>query len=201
MPRIFHVNGESLVLVRGRSDSTVIGGANGADLGLSVSSIEISLNFRHTDINVDAWGPEIPADVQVMLADAIIRMTLVHYDKLVLNECWRLSMGGTAALGRLTRAGTTLGGGVNLLAAGNNYIRLFMSSPIDLVPWRFFSAYLTGPATTYPIGSQRSLVGLTWRAIPYGGGDEGTNFDPYGGGFGAGNPNFLLFDHATAIDS
>ena len=69
MARTFFVNGESMVTVRGNSSSSI---GSTTQLGLSDGPIRISIEFRHKDIQVDAFGGEIPPDVQWMLAAASI---------------------------------------------------------------------------------------------------------------------------------
>lgn len=176
MARDFYINGESMVTVKGRSDSAI---GSLSQLGLSADPIVVTCNFQHQDINVDAWG-KAPADVQWMLADAMISMTLVHFDMTVLRTCVLLSMGGASNEGQVGRAGTRMGGNYARFAAGNNYIGLNIASPVVALPWRFYFAYLANNPITFPLGTERSLVRLTWRAVPY-------VTDPWNGGLGATN--------------
>lgn len=182
MARDFSINGESLVQVKGAAGTTI---ANLAELGLAEGPISVTLDLRHKDILLDAWGGEIPADVQVMLGAANIAMGLIHMDLAVLDECLRLSFGGPATMGQVSRAGTRLGANTARLAAGWKYVSLNISSPIAGRPWRFYNAYLTGPPLVYPLGTEKSVAVLNWRAIPY-------TTDPWQGGVGAANQ--ILFD-------
>jgi len=167
---------ETMVGVKSRSDSGI---ASLTNLGLADTGIRISINTRFDDIMVDAWGQEIPIDVQWMLADANISMTLVHFDRAVLDVCMALSMGGgSIAIGQVARAGQRLGQGLSRFTIGNNLIGLNLSSPVGNKPWRFWYTYLTGPAVEFPLGTKRSIVTLNWRAIPY-------TTDPFNGGTGA----------------
>lgn len=199
MSRSYFVNGETMVYVKGRSDSAI---ASLSELGLTDEQgiVTISLNFAHEEINVDAWRGA-PAEMQWMLADATITMTLINFDYNVLNTCLLLSMGGAPGMnvGQMGRAGQLMGNGLPRFApapnggaastgtnAGNNYIGLNLSSPVGQLPWRFFFAYLAQPPINIPLGTQKSLMRLTWRAIPY-------TTDPWGNGTGA--YAYPLFDH------
>lgn len=175
MARDFFINGESMVSVKGAAGTSI---NPLIQLGLSDGPIRVSLDFRHRDIQVDAWGNEIPPEVQFMLAAATITMTLVHFDRDVLDVCVQESFGGAAAPGFLTRAGSRLGNNAARFAATNHYIGLNILSPVAAKPWRFYFTYLTGTPVEFPLGTEKSLVQLTWRAIPY-------TQDPWNGGLGA----------------
>lgn len=162
MARAIHINGESLVAVRGPAGSLI---ANAQQLGLSDSSIRVIINTINDDIKIDAWG-RAPTDIQRMNTTANVSMSLVDFDRAILAECVRLAMGGTT-FGQVGRAGVRLGGGNALNAAGNNFITLVIYSPQDSFPWRFYASYLVGPPVEYPLGVERSVVVLNWRVIPY----------------------------------
>lgn len=189
MARNWFVNGETLVNVKGRSDSSI---GSLSELGLADGPIVIRPNFRHRDITLDAWGSEVPAEVQFMLADVTVEMTLVHIDRDVLDTCILESMAGAPAIGQCRRAGALMGNNLARFAAGgatgNHYIGLNLSSPIGGKPWRFYFSYLTGPAMDHPVGTEKSLTRLTWRAIPY-------TTDPYGSGSGA--QTSPIWDHVA----
>lgn len=174
MARDFFINGESLVLVKGAVGTAI---ASLSELGLADTPIQVSPQFEHMDINVNAWG-RAPADVQWMLGWANISMQLVHFDANVLDVCIGLSMGGAPAIGAMGRAGQRMGAGVVRFAAGNRFVGLNIASPGAGKPYRFLFAYLATPPYTFPLGNERSLVQLNWRAIPF-------TTDPYGGGTGA----------------
>jgi len=202
MPRDLFVNGEVLVRVRSSAFSPV--GAVVRELGLCSDSIVLTPTFKHLDVPLDAWGGAngVAPEVQTMLAEFTITMNLIHYDAEVLRDCLQNSLGGrSAAAGVLTRAGTRLGGGVAIGAAGNMYINLSLSSPGAGVPWYFPAAFLTGNPAEYPIGVERSIVRATWRAIPYAGGAQGTADDPANivGGVQLGAGGKILWDNTTTL--
>lgn len=164
MPRDFVINGETMVNVQGFL--SVSGGFGSFELGLTSESVRVSPRFIHRDVHIDDFGPDIPVEVINMLADVHIRMILVHYDPQVLTACVGESLGGSLIDGRMIPAGTPMGGGFPLGAFGNHYIELTLTSPF-LSPWRFPAAYLTSQPLEIPLGTERSLVQLDWRAIPY----------------------------------
>jgi hypothetical protein len=174
-----------MVTVKGRSDSAI---AAVSQLGLADSPITITPTFKFKDVNVDAWGMA-PAEVQWMLAEAAISMRLINFDRAVLDACVALSMGGgQPSVGQMARAGTLMGGNVPLFSPGNNYITLNILSPVDGKPWRFFTSYLAERPMEYPLGTEKSIVQLTWRAIPW-------TLDPWNGGLGA--TNVALWDNTV----
>ena len=183
MARDYFINGESLVSFKGNSASSI---GSLTQLGLSTDPIRVTLELHHKDIIVDAWGPEVPADVQQFLAAVTVNINFIHIDRTVLDYCLQESMGGTTAVGTLARAGLRLGGGVSRFAVGNHYIGLNISSPVAAKPWRFYFAYLTGTPVDVPLGTEKSVISTTWRVIPY-------TTDPYGGG--TGSLGTLLWDH------
>lgn len=180
MARTVFVNGESMVYVKGAAGTNI---ANISELGLSDNPIAITLNPRHKDVNLDAWG-EAPMDVQWKLMDVQISIPLLQFDLAVLKECVRLSMGGANAAGRMGRAGTLLGNGLGRFVAGNKYVGLNIASPVGQNPWRFYFAYLVAPMT-FPTGTEKTTVRTEWRAIPY-------TTDPWQAGAGA--LNYPIFD-------
>ena len=197
MPRDYYINGE--VMVKVRSGANPIGTA-GRLLGLCSDSITITPNFRHLDIQPDVWGGDQgpPNDVQWMLADVMISMRLIHFDPTVLSYCVRHSMGARdGAEGIMARAGTRLGGGGALSASSNALINLNLTGPVGGGTnnlWYFPATYLTGPPFTFPIGVERSIVELNWRAIPYQADPAGT-VDSLGRGTGA--QDLYLWDRST----
>ena len=187
MARDFHINGESLVLVKGASNTAI---SSLAQLGLAAGPIIVQADLAHFDLNVDAWG-DVPADVQWMLGGLTITMDLIHYDRDVLNVCHSLSMGGALALtpGQMARAGTRMGGGFARFAAGNRYIGLNIASPQEGIPWRFFYAYIVS-GWTYELSVKRTVTQVTWEVVPY-------TQDPWGAGLGA--SNYPLWDHTLDV--
>lgn len=185
MARDIYINGEVLVRARGGAVGAAV-----ANLGLCSDSVVVTPKFNHLDIQVDAWGGKNgpPMDVQWMLAEAQITMTLVHLDAAVLDACLRSSMGGAATAGRMVRAGTRLRGNNTIASTANNLIELYLTAPIaggGALPWYFPTVYMTGPPVQWPIGVERSLVQATFRAIPVPVIISGVA-DPYGAGAGAG---------------
>ncbi len=192
MSRDFYVNGESMVFVKGQAGTGI---ATLQQLGLCDSPIRITLNTRYLDIITDSWGPQLPVDVQYFLSDALIQMTLVHFDPTILAVCINESQASVPFVGFVGRAGTRMGNNRARFAVGNSFIGLNIASPVQGTPWRFYYAYLVGPPFTWPLGTERSLVTLNWRAIAY------TN-DPWGGGTaqpngaaGTGSYQAVLFDN------
>lgn len=186
MARNYFVNGETLVLVKGASDTGI---ANLSQLGLAADPVRITPIFRHQDVNVDAWG-QAPAEIQWMLAEVQVTMTLIHFDRDVLNTCLALSMGGgQVTVGQVARAGARLGNNVQFPAAGWKFIVLQLSSPVGGINWQFNACYLTNPPMEFPLGVEKSMVPLNWRVIPYPGTSTHlpAGSDPYGNSFGATN--------------
>ena len=167
MARDFFVNGQTMVWVKGRSDSSI---ANLSELGLSSDQIRITPVFRHRDINVNAWG-DAPPEIQFMLAEVRISLTLIHFDPDILETCLMESMAGAPSFGALPAAGARMGnnlprfspGGAN----GNHFIGLNLSSVVEGRPWRFLTAYLTSPPVDIPLGTDRTAIVTNWRAIHF----------------------------------
>jgi hypothetical protein len=160
------INGETTVQVIGAAGSAI---ATLQELGLTEDQIRITPRWRHRDMNVDDFGTEIPPDVMWMLADCLIRMTLVYVDRAILNAVLKESMCGGAALGSLKAAGTPMGGGEALKSTENHYIelRLTPAAPVIGRQWTFPATYLAEQPYEEPLGVERSLVKLTFRAIPF----------------------------------
>lgn len=172
MARDFYINGESMVSVKGNVNTTI---SALTQLGLATDPITVTFDTRYKDMIVDAWGQFIPTDVQYFLSSVTIKMNLIHYDQAVLDVCLRESMGGIGVIGQTGRAGQRFGGNVGRFAAGNHYIGLNLLSPVQNKPFRFYYAYMIGPAEVLTLGTEKSIASVTWRAVPY------TN-DPWGGG-------------------
>jgi hypothetical protein len=175
MTRTIYVNGEAMVYVKGMQGSAI---ASLSELGLAEDQIAMTFRPVHEDVIVNAHGKAIGTDIQTYLEDCLITMTLVHFDPTILAECERLSKGAPNAAGTVARAGTLLGKGLARFAATNCFIGLNIASPVGSIPFRFYFAYMTGPAYTFPVGTERTKTTVNWRAIPY-------QADPWGGGLGA----------------
>jgi hypothetical protein len=183
MARDFFIHGENMVSVKGMTNSTI---ASLTELGLSEQAVKVSLDFKNRDITLNAWGDQsVPADVQHMLAMATVTLSLIHYDTAVLDECIRLSMGGPAAVGLVSSAGRRLGNNLARFAAGNRFISVNIASTVGAKPYRFYYCHLINTAD-FPSGTERQVVAVTFRAIPY-------TTDPWGGGLGA--LGSVLWDH------
>jgi hypothetical protein len=113
-------------------------------------------------------------------------MTLIHFDPDVVEEIVRLSMGGGNLAGRVGRAGTLLGNGLAMFANGNNYFSLNIASPAGQRPWRLIACYMPQPAVQWPLGTEKTVCSLSFRAIPY-------TSDPWQGGIGA--QNYPCYSH------
>lgn len=156
------------------------------ELGLCSEQIKITPNHNHHDINIDNYGPKVPVDVMAQMRDCTIEMTFVHFDDYVLAVCMAESAGGlnfgvdpifgninASWNGIAGNAGQLLGGGKDYFASGNHFISLSLL-PINYFAaafppgamMRFPTCYITD-RVVYPIGTERSLVSVTWRSIPY----------------------------------
>ena len=176
MARDYVINGETLVRVKGGQHYSGGPIAELSELGLSDSFIRISPRWFHHDINIDDFGPNVPAEVMWQLSEVNIYMTLVHFDKRVLQRCMAEAGAGagffpgfefTSLEGTMAPTGSLLGNYRPLLASGNHYISVNLLSPVEEFPWRFFACYLMAPPNHWPIGVRRSIVELQWRCIPY----------------------------------
>jgi hypothetical protein len=203
MARDFKINGETMISVKGRSDGLI---PLLTQLGLAADQVNVQFEVEHEDIIVNAWG-KFPAEVQVFGGAANISMNLIHVDEAVLEYCWQEAMGGTASFGQLARAGARLGNNTarfapantvnpatGLVTTGNHLIGLNISSPVLQLPYRFWYAYMSSPPITYPLGAEKSVIAVTWRAFAY-------TTDPWGGSIaqpgtvaGTGAQGAILFD-------
>lgn len=192
MGRDYQIAGEALVRVKfgahiSKDYSNITGAiSNLSELGLSSDSIRINPRFVHTGLNVDDYGPDVVPETLWMMADCQIGMTLVHYDRSILDFCLAESTGGTffrnndlsqaQFAGTMQPAGKPLGANTALLASGNHYISMSILAPQSSFgpgnggtefPWHFPACRLTGPAVEIPLGTEKSMVRLNWLAIPY----------------------------------
>lgn len=170
MGRAIQITGPVMASVIGGSHMS--GGIYGtlSQLGLSTGQITISPQFRQRGINIDDFGREIPAEIQFLMSEVNVSMQLVQYDREVLDAVMQESQGGGggfADAGTLAPAGTLLGNGRAVLTSGNHYTRLNL---ITLAPapagWRFRSTYLS-ESVEIPIGTERTVAVLNFKAIPY----------------------------------
>ncbi len=214
MVRDFFLAGETMVAVKGRSDSII---PVLTQLGLSDAEIRITAHSRYEDMNVDTFGRTgvgSPPDVQYFLSYMDIDMTLIHFDATVLRFCIQESTGGMPFEGIMPHAGSRLGNGVprfspagtinpsGVATGGNHLIGLNLVCPVAPFNWRFWYCYLQEPTVVWPIGTTKSIVQLSWRAVPY-------VVDPWGevtttgygtlGGPGQGSYGIPLYDHTLDV--
>lgn len=97
------INGESLVTVKGNGALAASGSSSPSlwELGLASDPIRITPKFVHEDVHIDDFGPQIPVETIWMLAEANIRMTLMHFDIDILDRCIVESMAGGAFVGAM----------------------------------------------------------------------------------------------------
>lgn len=153
--------------------------AGGAQLGLSSEPIEVRLTIHSEPLIVDAYGKNNPVDEQVFGGEATMIMSLIHFDPVILAECVRLSFSGATAEGLLGTAGQRRGGAISLGSAGNNLMCLSITSPVgNFLPYTFHAAYLKEEPYRYPIGAEKSVVVLIWKALAY-------SIDPWNAGAGS----------------
>lgn len=184
MSRSYQIAGETLVYVKfgahiSPSVSNIVASgsarSNLCQFALASEYITVTPRFIHEDVKTDDFGPNIPAELMWMMGDVTIDIPAIHYDSTVLDICMAESMGGAyltgglfpVAAGLMQGAGNLIGNGVPLLASGNHFISLSLVQANVLLPLRFPSAILTGPAVRTPLGTQKSIAQTTWRAIPY----------------------------------
>lgn len=220
MARDFHIYSSTMVSANFGAHipaNTFTGIANGSrfvDLGLTVDPIQVSLNFKHQDVRTDAYGTEIPVDQQFILADATIRTKLVNWDDTYLKLCMQEACAGgwfgTAGGTSLANAGTLMGGvgppaiaGVPFIPpSGYHYVSLNLFSVASgTLPYRFPAAYLSQRPIEFNIGSQRSVMDCTWRAIPFGVIAPTFNTTPVSGGRLSIRTAMSLPDYNAAVGS
>lgn len=201
MSRKFYINGESMVRVK-LPQSSSLNGWN--DLGLAEDRIEVGLMIHSEALYVDSYGKRNPIDEQVFGGEAVITMRLIHFDPVVLQECVRLTFpawgtAGSPTEGQLGRAGTTRGQGAAIGSSSNSYITLNISSPVAVLPYNFPTVYLRDDPYTFPVGAEKTVAILKWKALAY-------STDPWGvsngssGGPGQGSLGAVLYDR-TIITS
>ncbi|MCC6425110.1 MAG: hypothetical protein IT447_16675 [Phycisphaerales bacterium] len=165
MPRDIVINGESMVTVKG--NAFVSGLRSVSQLGLTSESITVSPRLYHYELKANDFGPNVPAEVMNNIAEVRIFMTLVHFDYQILRDCISESQAGMPTFGALAPAGMTLGRGASLYSSGCHWMSMSISSTDERFPWTFPTAYIPTPPLEIPLGTERSLVRLEWRAIPY----------------------------------
>jgi len=69
--------------------------------------------------------------------------------------------------GTLGAAGSLLGANYAVGDANNLFTKLIIDSALGEDTWEFPTAFLNQQPFTLPLGTERSLVDLNWRAIAY----------------------------------
>lgn len=186
--RDFQIYGEALISVRGNGNLGSGGGSIKWELGLAEGPITITPAYHHNPVNTEDFA-DVPVDMQWMLDEVSIRTRLIHYDPLVLSWTLAESRGGiwtnhtapqivngvptllpglgNTKEGAYVGAGSLLGKGLPLLASGNNFVRLYVESATQVMPWRFLSVYVPTPPLEIPLGTEKTGLEIEWRAIPY----------------------------------
>lgn len=171
MSREFVVFGEFIVKVSGG----LVGGME--ELGLTSEQVRINPRYNFRDILTDDFGAA-PVETRWDMADAVVSMTLVHYDPDVLNKCMGSAMGGGGLDagnatdnidGFMAGAGRILGYNRGLGTGSNMYVTVYLIPADDgeFEPYRFHACYLDTKPLMIPLGTERSLVQMSWRVIPY----------------------------------
>ena len=181
MARDFLIAGESLVLVKGNAGTGI---SALSELGLSQSPIQVTYETKYAPLTVDAWG-QSEVDVQFMGGAMNVSMNLIHFDPAVLAVCIAMSQGAAPLEGTIGRAGQRLGNNSARFALTNSLIGLNIVSPVANLPWRFYFAYMRDPPVQWPLGTEKSVLTVNFRVIPF-------SVDPYGGG--TGSYGYRLFD-------
>lgn len=162
MSRSFIVQGETMVQVKGHSNSAISSLTN---LGLTDSSIVVTVTGKHDDIITDPTGSMVPCDIQTFVGEASIVMSFVHYDRAVLDTLYALSVGGSAP-GTMGRAGQVMGNGLARFASGWLFVGMNLTGPVAGSGFNFKACYLAD-SYSMPLGTERSVTRATFRAIPY----------------------------------
>lgn len=171
MARGYTVFGEFIVSVSGGLFDEI------EELGLTAEPARIVPVYNHRDIPTDGYGPNVPVEVLWNMGECLLFLTLVNYDTEVLGRCYRSAMGGgnpdqgddTDLDGFMGPAGRPLGFGRRIGTAANYYVtvHLFPTDDGQYNPYRFIACYLNSQPLEIPIGTERTLVRLCFRVIPY----------------------------------
>jgi len=161
------INGETMIYVRGGDHLTSGAGRGRTELGLSFDDVKVIPKYNHKDVHIDDFGPEVPAEVLSMIAEVNVRMTLSHFDNLMLRIIAAESLGSFNNDGIMPPAGTPLGQNKELFASGCHYFSMQLASPQFASPITFRTGYLAVQPYVLPLGTTYSKVDLNWRFIPY----------------------------------
>jgi hypothetical protein len=176
--REFYVFGEFIVKVRGGTVEDE-NGNDQAELGLTTDKVRVFPVYHHQDVYTDDYGPNVPVETLWGMSEARIFMDLVHYDTDVLDQCMALAAGVDESLtplypdeldGLAGPAGRPMGAGLPLYDANNNYLSVYLI-PANFLsakrPYRFKACYIDSRPLEIPLGTERTMVRLSWRCIPY----------------------------------
>lgn len=169
--RSYFIYGEFIASVSGNWFSDI------TQLGLTAEPVRIVPVYSHRDIYTDGFGPNVPVDTLWNLGECLLYMTLVNFNVVTLGTCMRAAMGGgnldlnddTNLQGFMGPTGRPLGFGRPIGAANNNYttIHLYPTGDSPYYPYRFLACYLNSQPLEIPLGTERSLVRVCFRVIPY----------------------------------
>lgn len=169
--------------------SAAVAGGSVFELGLTSEGVTLSPKIYHQDVYVDDLGIKVPAEILTQSTEYEVSMRLIHYDQFVLDACLFESAGGgqikitdtVLAVGKPkvpatffspgipARVSTIMGPpyGQPLGSSGCHFISLNILTPQQQYPWRFPASYIVDNSTKIPLGTNTSMVDLTWRCIPY----------------------------------
>lgn len=162
MARSYYVAGEVLVQVKSHANSAL---SSLTTLGVAEGPTQITFEGKPDPILTDPTGKGVPTDYQTFGGIARINMGLIHFDKVVLEQLNALSQGGTAP-GTMGRAGQVMGNGLARLASGWLYFGMNLTAPVGGSGFNF-KACLVGNQYTFPLGTEKTVAGLSVQAIPY----------------------------------
>lgn len=150
MAESIHVNGPAHIQLGA-------GGTGGglSDLGYAEDGVDIEFDLFDDDVICDTGGPNVPVDVQDMGKLAYIRFKLVLYDSTVLDT---LFIRTAAAAAQEPPPG-------KLFGANSLYKRVVITSPDELVPYRFFYCHMIRPYSLRR-ATKRSMPIINLRALP-----------------------------------
>ncbi len=202
--RDYFIPGQSMVYVQQVGNTAL-------QLGLSDQQIQFTPTYRDEDIQVNAWGGQVPPEVQQMGAEVQFSMTLIHFDQAVLRGCLGLASAGTKQYTNAT-TGNSLAGAEGVMPApgarlAGSWVTLGCYCPATTFPtqtgtfnwWRFPMAKIVGNLL-WPIGAEKSIVRLQWRCLPaplVGGLLTLSSFDPWNSGNGM--QGAVLWDHTAMV--
>lgn len=174
-------------------------------LGYSDGGVRVSVRLAHEDVHCDLMGDQVPTDVMLKGADALVSLRLRLWDQAVLSAVMTVGNPFNSAF-----EGAFLPGYIGgLLGAEGGTFRLlvvppyasFKPSQAATLPWNFPMAFLYSSADFEGLGMRATAAPIQFRAIPAlspttgvavlynrltdGLGQFG-NFQQQGGGFGNG---------------